>query len=553
MPTNWETDVDAAVDAGILALAKMPLPKASVGDLEPWRHSYHNGSKWAGGFGPTELLTADYWTLRMRSAQLFRKNLYARGLIRRLVTNVINTGLHLEATPEELLLGLKENDLVEWSEDIENRFTLWGNDATLCDQSEQRTFGDQQATAYREAILEGDVLATLVQDRTLKTPRVRLISGSAVQSPPQLPAAGNRIDHGVERDASGKHVAYWVRQDDGTIKRMPAWGEKSRRRIAWLIYGCDKRLDEVRGEPILSLVLQSLNEIDRYRDSVQRKAVINSIIAMFVKKTTDKPGSSLISGGSLKRGIDQAPDAKGEQRSFKIAESLPGMVLEELQQGEEPVGFQPHGTDEKFGDFESAIIQAIAWAHEIPPEILTLSFTKNYSASQAAINEFKLFLNPERARFGKQFCQPIYEDWLLSEVIANRVQAAGLFEAWITPASFTTLGAWNSATWCGHIKPAVDLSKLIAAYAEAIKEGFISRDRAARELFGTKFTKNVKKLFTENALLVNANRVLLELEPKTQPAAPSSPRSTDGDDDEGSDDDEAAARTGELVAMRRAS
>lgn len=549
---NWESDIDAAVDAGILALAaeRRDLPVVSASGLEPWRQSWHTGSKWDGGFGATQLLTADYWTLRARSAQLFETNLYARGLIRRLITNVINTGLHLEATPEERLLGKAEDDLVDWSEDVENRFALWGNDPTLCDQAEQRTFGEIQAEAYREALIAGDVLCVLTQDRRTKAPRVRLFPGALVQSPP-LPTDPNvRIRHGVEIDTAGRHLAYWVMQTDGTLKRLPAWGEKSRRRIAWMVYGCDKRLDEVRGKPILALVLQSLNEIDRYRDAVQRKAVVNSILAMFVSKTQDKPGSRPLTQGAVRKGTDTTTDTTGQPRNFKITEHVPGLVIEELQHGEEPKGFQAHGTDEKFGDFEAAIIQAIAWAHEIPPEILTLSFMKNYSASQAAINEFKLFLNPERSRFGKQFCQPVYEDWLLSEVTANRIQANDLFNAWLDPMAFTVLGAWNSAAWCGHIKPAVDMSKLVGAYTAAVKEGFVTRDRATRELFGTKFSKNVQKLRTENELLAEANRVLVELESPPPPSSQPAPESDEDDDD---NDEDAVPTEGEVVRMRRAS
>ena len=39
---------------------------------------------------------------------------------------------------------------------------------------------------------------------------------------------------------------------------------------------------------MLSVILQSLKEIDRYRDATQRKAAINAILAMFIKKTQDK-------------------------------------------------------------------------------------------------------------------------------------------------------------------------------------------------------------------------------------------------------------------------
>jgi hypothetical protein len=60
-----------------------------------WFEESLTGDKFAGGFGATKVFTPDYWTLRQRSEQLFHENLYARGLIRRLVTNEINTGLTL--------------------------------------------------------------------------------------------------------------------------------------------------------------------------------------------------------------------------------------------------------------------------------------------------------------------------------------------------------------------------------------------------------------------------------------------------------------------------
>src|SRR5262245_35096372 len=90
----------------------------------PARQLWHDGDKYPGGFGYTELLTADYWTLRKRSVQLFKTNIYARGIVRRLVTNIINTGLALESTPEDAILGQGEDALAVWSELVENRVHL---------------------------------------------------------------------------------------------------------------------------------------------------------------------------------------------------------------------------------------------------------------------------------------------------------------------------------------------------------------------------------------------------------------------------------------------
>lgn len=493
----------SAKDAIVVALNDLPALR------EVWDH----GEKFAGGLGPVDIVWTDYWALRARSAELFQRNLYARGLIRRLVSNEINTGLHLEATPEEKILGKEEDSLSLWSEDVENRFGLWGKNPYLCDQDERRTFGALQEAARAEALVAGDVLVLLRNDPRTRLPRVQLIPGNAVQTPWRDAPRGVDIVHGVELDSLRRQVAYWVVQKDGSHKRLPAYGEKSGRRIAWLLYGTDRRLDDVRGQPILSLVIQSLKEIDRFRDSTQRKAVINSMLAMFVVKGQERPGSrSVTGGGAIKRSREKTTDNSGKERTFRTSEQIPGLVLDELQYGEEPKAFTTNNTIENFGVFEQAILQSIAWANGVPPEILTLSFNSNYSASQAATNEFKLTLNVTRTRFGETFCSPVYEEWLIAQALMGKLQMDGFLEAFRATDQYDTYGAWISCDWSGAIKPAIDMAKLVRAYREMVAEGFITRDRATRELTGTKFSKNVQKLARENEQMANALRPLLELE-----------------------------------------
>lgn len=509
----------SAKDALIVALNDLPAVR------EVWDH----GEKFAGGLGPVDIVWTDYWALRARSSDLFQRNLYARGLIRRLISNEINTGLHLEATPEEKILGLEEDSLSDWAEDVENRFALWGKNPYLCDQDERRTFGALQEAARMEALVAGDVLVVLRNDPRTRLPRIQLIPGSAVQTPwGDTAPRGVEIIHGVEIDAQRRQVAYWVIQKDGSFKRLPAYGEKSGRRLAWLQYGTDRRLDDVRGQPLLALVAQSLKEIDRFRDSTQRKAIINSMLAMFVVKGQERAGSrSVTGGGAIKRGREKTTDNAGKERYFKTSEQIPGLVLDELQYGEEPKAFTTNNTIENFGVFEQAIMQSIAWANGVPPEILMLSFNSNYSASQAATNEFKMTLNMVRTRFGETFCSPIYEEWLLAQTLAQRVEAKGFIAAFQSFDQFEVYGAWISCDWSGAIKPSIDMVKQTRANAEMVAEGFITRTRATRELNGTKYSKNIKKLRRENEQWVEAMRPLhrLEAELANAPQTPETMRS----------------------------
>lgn len=513
-PLNWFRSNNAETPDNVSAVDDLdPFAYSGQTAFAPWENSIYDGGKFFGGFGATQIQHVDYWTLRARSAQLFNENLYARGLIRRLVTNEINTGLTPEAAPDEQVIGVAEDSLNDWTETVETRFGIWGKTPELCDWKHTSTFGAIQRAARAEALISGDVLVVLRQSQRTKLPMVQLVSGNKVQTPlgDQVNLRkGHVIRHGVEFDATGRVAAHWVKQDDGSSKRIPAYGEKSGRRISWLVFGTDKRLDDVRGQPLLSLVLQSLKEIDRYRDSAQRKAVINSVLAMFIEKTEDKAGSLPVTGGAVRRDKATTTDSDGEKRSFNIANQIPGLVMEELQTGEKPVGFHSQGTDVNFGTFEEAIIQAVAWANEIPPEILRLAFSNNYSASQAAINEFKIYLNKVWADWGETFCSPIYVEWLLSETLLQKISAPGLLESWRNPQKYDVFGAWVSVDWYGSIKPSTDMLKQAKGSKLLVAEGWSTNAREARITTGTKFSKNIKRLKRENEQKVEAARPLAE-------------------------------------------
>lgn len=475
-----------------------------------------DGEKFVGGYGPTELLTTDYWTLRQRSDTLFRQNIYARGLLRRLITNEINTGLTLEAFPDEDILGFGEDELTGWSEDVEQRFHLWGKNPKLVDYYEQQTFAELQQTARLESLIGGDVLVVERQNPRTQLPQIQLINGQRVRTPydlrPDRLRKGHQIIQGVELDARGRHVAFWISHGhDRKSERIPAFGPRTGRKMAWLIYGTDKRRDDVRGEPMLGIIMQSLKEIDRYRDSAQRKATVNSMVAAAVEKSQEKMGSRPLTAGATRKDQFTQDHEVESPRNFTIQGQIPGLVVEELQVGEE-LKVHQSGAEINFGPFESAIVQAIAWSHEIPPEILWLAFSNNYSASQAAINEFKMYLNKIRTTFGQAFCQPIYVDWLLSETLLQRIRAPGLLQAWRDPAQYDVFGAWVESDWSGAIKPSTDLVKQTNGMEKAVKNGWTTNARASREIFGQSFRRVAKRLRRENEMLVEARRPLADFE-----------------------------------------
>lgn len=475
-----------------------------------------DGDKYFGGFGITKDYTiVDYRLLRLRSSQLFTENLYARGIIRRLITNEINKGLALEATPDADILGIERDKMSEWSELVERRFAIYGSVRTLIDYKMTLTLGAIQRLARQTALVSGDVLVILRQNKA-GLPSVELIDGTHVGNPTdtreieKIMRRGNTLKYGVELSKKGDHVSFYVTLLNGTSRRVPAKGVRTGRVQAWLYYGTEKLIDDVRGQPLLALVIQSLKEIDRYRDAEQRAAVINSMIALWVKKGENKMSTLPMTGGAQRVDtITTQNDSEG-RKDVTFSSNMPGMMLQELQQGEEPVSYDTSRPNVNFGVFEEATISAIAWAYEMPPEVMTLGFGSNYSASRAAVNEFKMYLERIRTSFGEEFNAPIYQEYVLSEVLLGNIEAPGFLAAWRDPKKWLTYHSWLLSQWAGAIKPNVDLFKEVRAYKEMIDEGLITRDRAARDLTGMKYSKVVQQLKGENKTFVESLQPLID-------------------------------------------
>lgn len=485
--------------------------------VEDLYNAIFDGEKFPGSFGATKDFTfVDYWTLRRRSVQLFKENSYAKGAIRRLLANEIHTGLNLEANPISELVGLSEDDAIKWAEGSELNFNLWAKDRIQCDYYQEKTFGALQREARQTALISGDCLVILRANIKTGIPMIQLIDGANVQASLDVKVRqGNYIKNGIEYNSRDRIVAYWVQniteQGIGDFstpiiesKRVPAFGEKSGKKIAWLILGTDKLIDENRGEPILSAVLYMLKELDRYRDSEQRAATINAMIPLFIKKTVPGAGSRPMGAGATRRDSATVTDSStGEKRSFNISNNLPGQVIDELTVGEEPVSFNTQRPNTGYKVFEDTIINAFAWCLELPPEILRLLFQSNFSASRQANNEFNVYLQYIFWKFGSDFCQPIYNEQLFASVLNGDIKTDKIIDA-KRAGERKIVNAWTNAEWSGLSRPSVDILKDAKAAVETIGLRIATYNFWCRRITGMSFRNTTQKLARETKLLERA-------------------------------------------------
>lgn len=461
-------------------------------------------------------LSIDYYQLRTMSRQLFTTNMYAASIIGRIVTNVINTGLKLEADPSKLISGLEGQAHVEWTSETEEMFNLWAGDKSV-DASGLHDLSTLEKVTYAEALIEGDILRVTKFDKKTGLPTIKLIPGRHVQTAMNsldLADDGNRVMNGVEVDKTGRHVAYHVieQADFGVeiqAKRILARGRTSNRDTASLIYNAPPPPGKTRGFPLLYRIIQPLKQIGRYASYELKAAEINAALAMWVEKGEDVPGSDPLGGAFLKSDADTpAPNDDGDKNQLPKQRVSGGTIVNELAWGEKPHSFDTKRPNVNFGIFKKAILQDIAAALEIPPEVLALIFENSFSASRQATLEFKAFVMKERDYFSKQFNKNVYNQWLMGMVLNGKLKAGGYIASIKAGDVFGTNG-WQRSRFTGFIKQNVDILKEGKAYKEYVDEGFITRDQASNELTGADFATTVKRLKDENQMLADAREPLL--------------------------------------------
>ena len=472
-----------------------------------------NGDKvnFFNGFGLTaDLRIIDLRLLQFRSLQLLRENSFANSIFGRLETKVINTGLRLRSTPPSEILSffLTDNELQEWSGNTEKLFEVWSKDKRLVSFSGKYTFGQLQRIVYRTALLSGDCLIILSINK-LGLPVIELVDGINIASP--FISDSKNIVHGVELDTNGQEIAFHVIVDNygNKFKRISAFTVKGQRR-AWLVRATETRIDDIRGLPLLSVVMQNINEIGKYMDSEQRAALVNSYVAVVHNVSEKAPSNNPFSKAALNS--DSVTNATtGDSADFKKMQ--PGFFATKLSAGETISSFDTKRPNVNFGPFVEFVIKTIAHALEIPPEVLLLEFDSNFSASRQAKLDFNDYVQKAISIFSESFCQPVYNEWLTGMILTNQINSPGYIDSLINLKDWAVLGAWRSAVWRGLPNKSVDELKQVKALEIISSMGWMTNTQIADEYFGTDYSDNVRKLLKEreaNGIVKNNSNDIIE-------------------------------------------
>lgn len=335
--------------------------------------------------------------LRAQARDLVRNDPWARRGLRRIAADAVGRGIRPKARGRGAALAME-------------RWRTWG-ETTECDAAGRQTFyglcrmimnavaRDGEALLRRRFRLPTDALSVPMQLQVLEAD---LLDTGKQQTLPN----GGEIIQGVELDAIGRRVAYWLfdRHPGGlslatspVSRRIPADG---------VIHVFDQeRAGQLRGTSWFASVDVRLHDFREFEDATLDKAKIAACMAVFV---TDQDGA----GGQF--GI---PGAGADSRSgLQVDTFEPGMIIP-LQPGKQvTVANPPSSTDHT--SYSATVLRGVAAGMGTTYSGLTGDYSQaNYSSERAARLDHQGDVEAwQEHMLIPQLCQPVWK-WMIQAML----------------------------------------------------------------------------------------------------------------------------------------
>jgi lambda family phage portal protein len=246
---------------------------------------------------------------------------------------------------------------------------------------------------------------------------------------------------GIEFDDYGKPLAYHVLKNPtwsgleiwyltltagglfanrGIVEweRIPAETDWGRKRVLH-IFSKD-RVDQSRGKPVLTPIIEQFRMLDSYQRTELQSAIVNSLVAGVIETPMDPAGIAELMGGDPNAYLA----SKGEYRP-----QMEGGTFIPLYPGDKLTPYTPNRPPNTYPAFVESISRQIGAALGLPYELVYKDFSKtNYSSARAALNEAWRFFLARRQWLGTYWASPVYKLWLEEVVNAGLIEAPDFYE-----------------------------------------------------------------------------------------------------------------------------
>ena len=443
--------------------------------------------------------------LRDRARQLVRDNDYARAALRAIVSNVVGTGIKLQAQVA-MLRGRGRLDQAT-NDRIETAWARWGR-ATTCHVAGQLAWEDVERLVMRATAEAGEVFVRLVPQAFgggqtalgLEIIEADLldekVDGSGAGVPKQL--AGGEWRLGVHVNDWGRPIEYAFltsHPGDGRGRSVAA------RRVLVpaeqvLHIKLTERPGQTRGVTWFASAIRQLHQLAGFIEAEVVRARANSSLMGFVLTDGDAAGEAL------------GEEVEGEY----VTQFEPGVwkTLFPGQRVEVPQLDAPDGQLEPFGRF---MLRSMAAGVGVSYEAISSDFSQtNYSSSRLSLLAEREQWKALQKQLIRDLHRPVFAAWLRAAVQAGELSLPGYD---VAPERFEDAMRWVPRGW-----EWVDPEKEGAAYRDAVRNGFMTRAEVVMSRGGD-WNDTIETLANEKAEL-DALGLVLDTDPAHDAGAPGS-------------------------------
>lgn len=379
----------------------------------------------------------DWDTTTGRARSLDENNGWINGGLDRRVESVIGENIRLSPQPEHLVLRRDFDWRQRWTADVQSRWKVWSNDIEhRNDVRGKLNFGAQARLAYLTYIRDGQVCAEIrdLSRGTSNPTAVLLIEPERLKTPPERKhLEGSGLRNGIEFDANGRPVAYWVRSghpEDNLLgfegyryNRILARGRTGRARFVHVF--SPRRIEQNVGISKLAEVMLPAKMLDRVDRAEVNAALKSAIFSLFIKApgTSDDVAAMLAPAGGKQ--VDPWIAEYAKQRAQRPI-IVDGAQVNHLLPDEDVVTPERSSPNSNYPDFARFILQKVAGSLGISYPQLSQDYASiNYSSARALMNEIWRSFHQDRRFFTQHFLTPIYAAWLEWEVANGDVKVPG--------------------------------------------------------------------------------------------------------------------------------
>ena len=337
------------------------------------------------------------------------------------------------------------------------------------------------------------------------------------------------IVDGVQLDAHGTPVAYWLSTPGPALSRVPGMSGLASDQFTRVparvghrpgIFHLFRHNEEeqVRGESVLNPGMNLFRHLADALDNELLAAVTQAALAVFISRDT--------SGTALPGYVHEADDSDGGKGEHYHEAVLAGTVMYG-NENEKPHMLETSRPSPNFAVFCEFVLRAMAASLEIPYIVLCKDFSKvNYSSARAALIEaWRVYLF-WRSMMVSHYCRPIWsmvieEAWLAGHL---RLPAGA-------PDFYDAVSLYTRAIWIGPSRGYVEPKKEIEATVLALGNRLMTYSEAIAER-GRDFDDVMDEREEEEARLAKLPQPPMQQSGK-KPAAPDAPE--EGEDSDASE------------------